>query len=186
MAKLNKLDFIQNLLRLLEGQRDFGYLMNKLDEGALNTKPNAKSWSILECIEHMNLSMLIYIDQFKELQLSNIPESTIRVGWKGTFFAEGMRPKENAISYKMKTAKKLTPASKLSSHNISSFLNNIQTLVSFIETNKAMNWNTKKVKTAIGSLVKLNVGEALNFVIAHNERHIWQAQNVITVINKAA
>ncbi len=149
----------------------------------LNQKVDAKSWSVLECFEHMNLSMLVYLNQLKKINNYRPSNGLIKFGIKGKFFADGVRPKNDSISYKMKTFKKLTPSSGLGRSVINDFIKHSNWFSQFINEHKSDDLNSIKVKTALGPLVKLNVAEALCFIIAHNERHVWQINNVLKMVD---
>jgi hypothetical protein len=181
MARINKSFFIESIQNQIEQQKGFASVLLNSTEQNLNKKLNVSSWSILECIEHMNLSMQIYTDQFKNVDLKNNDENEIKISWLGNYFAEGMRPKNDSIPNKIKTMKKLAPSSNLNHECIFSFISRLEFIEHFMNSNSTRNFNKTKVNTAIGSLVKLNIGEALNFVLAHNERHIWQVNKILTV-----
>ena len=182
MAKISQQEFLTSLEDEILRQLDFTRSLEEISDETLNLKIDAKSWSVLECFEHMNLAMIIYLNQFKMINNFRPSDGLIHFGIKGKFFAEGIRPKNNQISYKMKTFKKLTPTSHLGGSVIKGFINNSTWVLDFIKANKSHDLNKIKVKTALGPLVKLNVAEALSFVIAHNERHIWQINNVLKAI----
>ncbi|MEQ8243602.1 DinB family protein [Fulvivirga sp.] len=182
MAKISQQEFLTSLEEEVSRQLDFAKSLEQHDSETLNQKVDAKSWSVLECFEHMNLSMVVYLDQLKTMNNFKPSNGLIKFGIKGKFFSEGMRPKNDKIAYKMKTFKKLTPASHLDKQVIKSFLNHSKWVLDFIKAHKAHDINSIKVKTALGPLVKLNVAEALSFVIAHNERHVWQINNVLKAI----
>lgn len=182
MAKISQFEFLTSLEEEVLRQLDFAKELEQQSNELLNQKVDAKSWSVLECFEHMNLSMMIYIDQFKMIDKFKPSNGLVQFGIKGKFFSEGMRPKNNQISYKMKTFKKLTPASHLGSQVVENFINYSKWILDFIKNHKSHDLNSIRVKTAIGPLVKLNVAEALSFIIAHNERHIWQANNVLKAV----
>ncbi|MEQ9165062.1 MAG: DinB family protein [Fulvivirga sp.] len=182
MAKISQQEFLTSLEDEISRQLNFAKNLEDYSDEILNQKVDAKSWSVLECFEHMNLSMIVYIDQLKMINNLKPSGGLINFGIKGKFFSEGMRPKNDKIAYKMKTFKKLTPASHLDKQVIESFINYSKWVWDFIRTHKPHDLNSIKVKTALGPLVKLNVAEALSFVIAHNERHVWQINNVLKAI----
>lgn len=182
MAKISQQEFLSSLEDEISRQLEFAKNLEDYAVETLNQKVDAKSWSVLECLEHMNLSMLVYLDQFKVINNFKPSDGLVKFGIKGKFFAEGMRPKNDKISYKMKTFKKLTPSSHLGHQVIENFINYSKWVLDFIKAHKSHDLNRLRVKTALGPLVKLNVAEALSFVIAHNERHIWQASNVLKAI----
>lgn len=178
MAKINKKEYINDLLKQIDVQISFGESLREADPSSLKFRENEKKWNALECIQHMNQSMQIYTDQLVEKKLDTAEEETVKIGWKGNFFAEGSRPKGEEISYKMKTMKALEPISA-DIKSISKFISLLELIKMFIAENRDGNWTKGRVKTALGPLVKLNIAEAINFVLAHNERHILQAKKAM-------
>ncbi|MFM7024237.1 MAG: hypothetical protein ACKOXB_14785 [Flavobacteriales bacterium] len=81
-----------------------------LDSKVLNMKKDADSWSILECIEHLNLYGDYYLPEIrKEIEKSNtVFKEEFRSGLLGNYFANLMLPKEGM--QKMKTFKDKNPA----------------------------------------------------------------------------
>ncbi len=186
MAQQLKPQFLKEMLLQIENEIATAEKYQAFEMADLNSRPRNSAWSILECFEHMNLSMEIYIKQFKSLNWKSGNDSNVKIGWKGNFFAEGMRPKNDSISYKMKTAKKLTPGSNLSKESIAHFIASLNWMHDFINQNENKNWSDTKVETALGALVKLNIAESLNFILAHNERHLWQIDKTQRALKLAA
>ncbi|HNP18380.1 MAG TPA: DinB family protein [Fulvivirga sp.] len=179
MAQLNKVDFSNDLQKQLKAQVQLASSLKELELDVLNKKEAPKKWSVLECFDHMILSTMVYTDQLDKLSLDPGLEVYVKIGWKGNFFAEGMRPKDEVISYKMKTFKRLNPKSNLSLNTIDEFIMLCNKLSSFITDHQNNRWANVKVVSALGPILKLNLSEALNFVIAHNERHLLQAKHAI-------
>ena len=46
-----------------------------------------------------------------------------------------------------------------------------------------MSLEKPKIVTAAGPIIKMRFGDALHFMVAHNQRHILQAQNVLNIID---
>lgn len=160
-----------------------------LDEEVLNYKPHEKSWSISQCIEHLNLTNESYLKQFKkvgELAGSEVIDKPFYHSLKGRFFINSMTPKTgDRIKYKMPTAAQLRPlaekqpgAKVLVRVVFEDFMRDIDDLKEQLEHFKNIDIRKVKIKTLFGSMVKLSVGDALGFIIAHMDRHILQAEKV--------
>jgi len=83
-------------------------LLNETEE-KLNFRPSEKSWSILECIEHLNLYGKFYIPEIdKRIQNSDTKaKENFSSGFLGNYFANSMLPKEKLNT--MKTFKSMNP-----------------------------------------------------------------------------
>jgi hypothetical protein len=158
-----------------------------LTDNQLNWKPSAKSWSISECLEHIILSGQFYVEEIQKQFVKFIPEREpldidFHSGILGNFLAKSMKPgQKGKIRFKMKTMKRMEPGK--SDINIRKLFNDFQVyqtnILSVIEKSRYYNINTIKVNSSIGRILKFKLGNALRFVVAHNQRHIQQAINVI-------
>jgi hypothetical protein len=151
-----------------------------LNKGQLNAKPNETSWSILECLEHLNLYGDFYIPEInKRMNNSNIPSvENFKTGVLGNYFAKMLAPKEKLN--KMKTFDSMNPLdSNLDESIINRFLNQQQDLLEIIEIAKTKNLNKIKTSISISNLIKLKLGDTLRVVIYHNKRHMFQAKKLV-------
>ncbi|KFF02018.1 DinB family protein [Chryseobacterium luteum] len=145
----------------------------------LNSRISDKSWSVLECLEHLNLYGKFYIPEISRRISSSktSPASVFKSGILGNYFAESMLPKEKLN--KMKTFKSMDPInSRLDKEVVEEFIKQQYQLIELLEKAKDINLNTVKTGISISKLIKLKLGDTFRFIIHHNQRHIRQAQNV--------
>jgi hypothetical protein len=145
---------------------------------ALNYKENASSWSILECIEHLNLYGDYYLPEMEDNIANSKHEATaiFKSGVLGNYFAKQMLPKEGMK--KMEAPKDKNPSgSQLEKSVIERFIKQQHKMLELL--NKARHVSLTKTKTAISisKLIKLRLGDTFRFVIYHNQRHLAQAIN---------
>jgi hypothetical protein len=151
----------------------------KLSEQELNYKEGKDRWSILECIEHLNLYGDFYNPEIKQcIKKSQSKSSSIfKSGLMGNYFVKIISPKEQLN--KMKTLKINNPiGSKLDKNVIERFINQQKEYLELIDKSKEVNLTKVKTAISITKLFKLRLGDTLRFVTAHNERHLIQAENV--------
>ncbi len=147
----------------------------------LNYKSNEKSWSILECLEHLNLYGDFYLKEIAtRLNESkyNQPKEYCNSSMLGSYFAKVMKVKDDKIK-SMKTFVNMDPKdSKLPVSIIQRFIAQQEEYLILLE--KAKEVNIQKIKTSItiSKLIKLRLCDTLMVVIYHNERHVWQAGRV--------
>ena len=149
-----------------------------LTEEELNHKENIEKWSILECIEHLNLYGKFYNPEIrKRIETSNSkPSKIFKSGLIGNYFVNTMRPKKKLN--KMKTFKDKNPlGSKLDAEVIDRFIAQQKDFLDLIEMSKNINLTQTKTSISISKLIKLRLGDTFRFIIAHNERHLIQAEN---------
>ncbi|AYA38087.1 DinB family protein [Hymenobacter oligotrophus] len=158
-----------------------------LSSEALNHKSNAQSWSVLECLEHLNRYSRYYLPAFEQaMQHPRRPGATAEVGysWLGKKSLEVVRPGNGKAS---KTVKHMNPAgSQLSRGVLEEFLQHQSRLLAVLAAAHTADLNRKAVPVEFFRLLKLRLGEALEFVVLHEERHVQQAQRAAKQAQAAA
>ena len=151
----------------------------ELNQEKLNYKPDENSWSILECIEHLNRYGDFYIPEIgKKMKQSNsISTNIFKSGLLGNYFAKSMLPKEKLN--KMKTFTSMNPInSKLDKSTIHTFISQQKQLLEILSTAERKNLNKIKTGISISKWIKLKLGDTLRVVIYHNQRHLIQANKL--------
>lgn len=153
------------------------------DLALLNYKTNENSWSILECIEHLNRYGDFYNPSLTK-SLEKAPPAKSRnykPGIFGNFFTQSMYPKEKLN--KMKTFKDKNPAgSSLNLQHLDRFIDQQKEFLHLVDLAKKKNLNYR-TPISISNWFKLKLGDTFHFVSAHNERHILQARKVLAEYN---
>ncbi len=172
---------INELIELTQKHMNDVQSFKQLSTENLNLKPSAESWSILECIEHLNRYGDFYIPEIKKrIEDSKHNKSdTFKSGILGNYFAKSMLPKEKLN--KMKTFASMNPNnSSLDRSVLDKFIHQQEVILELLT--KARNTNLSRVKTSISisKWIKLRLGDTFRVVIYHNLRHIIQAKNLIT------
>jgi uncharacterized damage-inducible protein DinB len=149
---------------------------NAKDEVLL--KPSdSNGWSIAQCVEHLNTYGNYYLPLFeKEMAKSpNKPEANvIKSSWLGRKSIESMNPETG--KKKFKALKNHIPASDLDAQAvIAQFISHQERLLQIIRLAQSKDIQQIKIPLSIAKFLKLNLGDALQFLIIHNERHIQQA-----------
>ncbi|OCB73079.1 DinB family protein [Flavobacterium crassostreae] len=171
------------ILDLIETTRqnlNFVELLKQKKDAELNWKENSENWSILECLQHLNLYGHFYIPEIeKTIKNSNHKSETkFRSGLLGNYFAESMLPKQKLN--KMKTFKDKNPLNSLLDRKvIDEFINQQIKLIDLLNKSKTVSLNNNKVKISLTKWIKLKLGDIFRVVINHNFRHIKQIENNI-------
>ena len=152
--------------------------LQKLDLETLNWKRSTEAWSILECLEHLNLYGDYYLPEMdkkirEEKAASSKPD--FKSGLLGGYFAKSMLPK--AKLNKMKTFKDKNPINSVLDKNvISRFVEQQNRLLNLLDNAKSVNLNKVKIETSISKWIKLNLGDTFQFYINHIIRHFEQIE----------
>lgn len=145
----------------------------------LNFKKSTENWSILECIEHLNLYGDFYLPEItnKTTLSQSKPTTIFKSGLLGNYFAKSMLPKVQLN--KMKTFKDKNPiGSNLDKTTIDRFIDQQKRMLYLLNKVRKVNLNKVKTGITITSWIKLKLGDTFRVVIYHNQRHIVQANNV--------
>ena len=149
------------------------------DLKTLKFRENESSWSMLECLEHLNLYGDFYLPQIE----NNIKKSNTKAdhefknGFLGNYFSKSMLPNEKFT--KMKTFKSKNPLhAKLDIGIIDRFIKQQTKLLELLNQARNVSLNKVKVQTSISSLIRLKLGDTFQFFINHVIRHLSQIKRI--------
>src|SRR5690606_10459752 len=126
------------------------------NEILLNTRLSNDSWSILECIEHLNLYGNFYLPELNNriAQSDTTAILFFKSGWLGNYFANSMLPQKKLN--KMKTFHSMNPIySQLTPQAIDNFIAQQIQLLELLNQAKRVDWNKVKISISITPLIKL-------------------------------
>ncbi|WP_294676943.1 DinB family protein [uncultured Fluviicola sp.] len=176
--------------------------LKEKSEEQLNYKQHSESWSVLECLEHLNLYGRFYLPEI-EKRIAAFPlrracpdrnssggtegedvkhcfDPVFKSGWLGNYFANSMLPKQKLNN--MKTFKNMNPLnSKLDKKVIDEFISQQEQMLRLLEESRKISLNKTRTAISISKLIKLKLGDTFRFVIYHNQRHMVQAQRIQNV-----
>ena len=146
----------------------------------LNRKEDSSGWSALECIAHLNIYGSFYLPEIEnaidKASLSN--SNNFKSGVFGGYFVNLIKPKENLN--KMKTLEKFNPiGSKLNRDALITFKGQQIKMLELLSQMSQINLTKAKTAVSISKLIKMRLGDTLQFVIYHNQRHLIQANTAI-------
>lgn len=182
MQKLETAHQLQARLRIVLDTvaREF----KPLTDEQLRWKPNPDKWSIIECLQHLNLAERFYIRniQHKVDALGLIQTEPTDQTLEGDLVGRTLR-----YVVDPKTTLKI-PAPGIIRPRHARDLDVAEVMTQFIELqtllhdllNKAvsLDWNQTKLMTIFGNWLKIRMGDAMLMLVAHSERHINQAMRV--------
>jgi hypothetical protein len=176
----NSKDIISGLITMTTSHVNYAKELLEVSEDKLQFKKTSKSWSVLECLEHLNMYAVFYNTEIsKKMNASSLPFSeTFKSTYLGNKFANDMLPKEDMKT--MNTFKSKNPnQSTLDKETvILTFIELQETLLQLLEVSKSKNLDRVKTRTTL-PIIKFKLGDTFRFVIHHNQRHIVQAQKVL-------
>ncbi|KAB2847087.1 MAG: DinB family protein [Melioribacteraceae bacterium] len=160
-------------------------LTEDLSEEKFNTKPAPDSWSVAECISHLNATWNPYKKLLDEA-IANNQNSSVKNpdDFKPRFimkkFTEMMEP---PYKFKMKTFAQFVSSEKLSKQGtINKFNDTIEQAAKYIHACENVDIKKTIIVSPVSKVIKYQLGELFPFLAAHARRHIWQAENVKKII----
>lgn len=179
----NSNQLISELKTTVTAHINYVETLKQVPENELKKKPNEKSWSVLDCLEHLNLYASFYNKEVKKrMETSKLPSTSVfKSGFWGNKFAVDMLPKEGMKT--MKTFKSKNPIyTNLDKETVlSMFISQQKELLRWLTTAESKNLTQIKTSLTI-PILKFKLGDTFRFVINHNERHIVQAKNVLVLV----
>ncbi|MBN8821546.1 MULTISPECIES: DinB family protein [unclassified Spirosoma] len=155
-----------------------------LSEEQLRWKPAPDRWSIVECLQHLNLSERFYIRniQHKVDKLGLVQtmptDQTLQSDWVGKALLFAVDPQVKLKLPAPGVVRPRTAADLIPADVLGQFIE-LQTLLhSLLDKAGYLDWNREKVMTLFGNWVKIRLGDAFLMLAAHTERHLKQAMRV--------
>lgn len=185
---------ISNATFIAEQEEKVMQILHKIKElkglgkDVLRKKPDRDSWSVLECLEHLNRYSQFYLAEFKRQasKAANRKNADFTPGWLGSKSADYMLPKNGSVANKMKTFKSKNPAldQSVNPSALEQFHKDQKELLALMEELKKSNLNTY-AKTTL-PILKFKLGDALAFYINHELRHMVQIERTLSAVSETA
>lgn len=152
--------------------------LEPLELAQLNQQPAPNAWSVLECLEHLNRYSRYYNPRFAQAlaHVGTAAEAEVGYSWLGRKFVAMMGP---GNTKKAKTLKRMNPiGSRLGREVLVEFQQHQQHLLELLAQAQHADLNRKAVPVEFFPLLKMRLGEAIEFVLVHEQRHMQQALRV--------
>jgi hypothetical protein len=148
-----------------------------LSKEQLNWKPDGKRWSVGESIEHLIRTNKLYLPYLEKSAREKNSTGFFKHTLMGKIMMKVISPYSKI---KFKTIKSLNPSrSNIPGSIVHDFLKQHEYLVQLVSNLKNVNLK-ERVTSPINSLVKYNLGDCLLIITLHDQRHLLQAERVMT------
>ena len=178
MKPLDKASWLATLERLVEEHIQVAVQhFQNMDEGTLCQPSLTGGWSIAQCLAHLNSYGHYYLPRLQQgldKQLKTSQADSFVSSWLGKYLTGLMDPKTSRT--KFKTAKRHRPTNALAPHQVvAEFIDQQETLLCLLRVAQKADVNAVRIPLSVAAWVRLSLGDILQFMIVHTERHLVQA-----------
>lgn len=150
-----------------------------LTDAQASWKPRPESWSIGECLDHLRVTGEQYyprLDEAIERARGGDASRAYKPRFMGRLFVKFAGPDG---SRRVKAPKAFAPtAGSGGAASVQAFLDQQARLLELIERARECDLNRGRFGSPVTRLLRFSVGEGLELMVRHQQRHLNQAQRV--------
>jgi len=153
-----------------------------LSDIQLNWKPHPDSWSVGECLSHLVNSNDLYLDKIENI-LNSFPTGSEKdfpyeQSFLGKLIAKGVDPSNLK---KARTFKEFFPdKSDVQKNIIDEYVKSSEKLIELVCKMQHLDLKKIKLSSPVNIIIRLNLGDPLIIIPKHDERHLNQAERVMS------
>jgi hypothetical protein len=174
---------IQEILRALDdSDRRAEALVRDLDEERFNWRPDERSWSVAQCLDHLNVANLAYLAPMRAALeragwKGRVRRGAIQPGFLGRWFVATLEPPPKR---RLPAPKKIVPAARKGRDEVIGEWRRIQAEVKdLLRAGAGQDLNGIRFVNPFLSLIRFSLGTGFQVIAAHERRHLWQAERVL-------
>jgi hypothetical protein len=179
---------LQSMLRQIETNKAEGQaIVAGLTDDQLNWHAAERSWSILDCLEHLNVGVTKTLPAFDRSiaegrakgQLSSGP---FKYSWFARMMVGSMEPPPKFRMKAPRLIRVVPVTTRRSAEVVPQFLRVRDQLADRVRQADGLDLARVRLVSPINRLLRMPLGGYFNFILAHDRRHLWQARNVRTAL----
>ena len=180
MAVLELLpDAVQEILIALDdNDRRAEALTRDLSDERFNWRPDDRSWSVAQCLDHLNVTSRVYLAPMREAlrQAGAGRKEPIRPGFFGRWFVANLEPPPRR---RLPAPKKVVPAENKGKIEVMEEWRRAQGQVrDLLREAAGLDLNRTRFVNPFISLIRFSTGTGFQIIAAHQRRHLWQAERI--------
>ena len=172
---------------LNDATRQAWALVQSTDPRLFTVRPAQGSWSAAECISHLSISTEMFLPVLKKAiedartrGLTSKKEPGMDV--LGRVLKWFLEP---PIRQRMRTSAPFVPRSvRAKAEAFGEFASLQSKLAELLEGARGLNLRKLKIVSPFDRRVKYNVYSAFKIVVAHQRRHLWQAEQAVAALKR--
>jgi hypothetical protein len=156
-------------------------LVHGLGDEQLNWRSDERSWSIAQCLDHLNVSNRIYLAPMLAgveagRRAGQTRKDPIRSGFLERLFVSNLEPPPK---WKMPAPRKIVPAlSKPKAEVMEEWRTTQEEVRTLLHASAGLDLNRIRFVNPLVPLVRFTVGTGFLVIAAHERRHLWQAEKI--------
>jgi hypothetical protein len=158
-------------------------LVAPLSESQFNWQPVPGSWSVAECVEHLNVTARLYLPKLDEgiadaIRRGMYAEGPFTYTWLGRWIVRSMEP---PAKFRFKAPQSFQPTPHRSRHDIMAAFRAYQVqYVDRLRQANGLDLGRARVSSPASRWIRMPLGSGFALMAAHERRHLWQARRVIS------
>lgn len=174
-------EFIQNsIIELNQISEIIQEEFYHLSENQLNWKPNQKSWSILQCLNHLILSDSMYDETFEKILKKYSPQSKdqeVKFSWIGKWLINAVNPNHHTP---IPAPKKFQVSNDFLKKNetFSTYNSRLEKLTQYFENFKGLDLNQIYLSSPALWILRFNLSSCIQIMTYHHQRHLLQCMKI--------
>ena len=153
--------------------------IRSFSDAQIHWKADANTWSIAEALQHIITADTAYLEPMHRA-LQGAERTASPVAYRPSFFARlfiySLRPGR----FRYKAPAVFKPESSRISHTIrQNFADHIRAQMQALQAWRSYDINRLKMTSPANAMVRISLGEALDVMITHTERHMAQVDRIL-------
>jgi hypothetical protein len=153
-----------------------------LTAAQVNWRPGPDRWSIGECVSHLNVGIRVVLPALDRAietarQRGWTGEGPFRYGWFANWMARSQEP---PVKRRIRTWPIIQPVTE--HHDATRLRAEFHAVRRELRERllhaEGLDWKRARVVSPVSRLVRMPFGAYLEFLLAHDRRHLWQARGV--------
>ena len=154
-----------------------------LRDDQLNWHPAKDSWSIAECLQHLNVGVTKTLPAFDRAisegrSKNQLAPGPFRYGWFSRWMIASMEPPPKRRMRTFKIFVPPPPGAQPLATLLPEFLKVRDELAERVRQADGLDLGSNRVVSPVTPLLRMPLGAYFAFVMAHERRHLWQAWRV--------
>ena len=152
-----------------------------LSAAQLNWKPDAESWSVGQCLEHLIKTNELFFPTFDKIAAGGWQNSfwenwSPLSGFLGGFLIKSLKSDEKKFKA---PSPAIVPPSNIAADIVAQFARHQDAVAERVQALAKVDTQKVKVTSLFMKLMTYTLSDALNITVVHEQRHIRQARRVL-------